>query len=75
MTLIPIKLQKLFQEIVDLATSLKNNQYDVSVSSIILRTDNSKVNAIRYEVNRILSQLCHERNMYLIDHSFKTESS
>ena len=59
------------KEIVDLATSLKNNQHDVSVSNIILRTDNSKLNAKRYEVNRILSQLCHERNIYLIDHSKK----
>ena len=33
------------KEIVDLATSLKNNQYDVSVSNIIPRTDNSKLNA------------------------------
>ena len=59
------------KEIVDLATSLKNNQHDVSVSNIILRTDNSKLNAKRCEVNRILSQLCQERNMYLIDHSKK----
>ena len=28
------------KDIVDLATSLKNNQHDVSVSNIILRTDN-----------------------------------
>ena len=59
------------KEIVDLATSLKNNQHDVSVSNIILRTDNSKLNAKRCEVNRILSQFCHERNVYLIDHSKK----
>ena len=59
------------REIVDLATSLKNNQHGVSVSNIILRTDNSKLNAKRCKVNRILSQLCHERNIYLIDHSKK----
>ena len=59
------------KEIVDLATSLKNNQHDVSVSNIILRTDNSKLNAKRCKVNRILSQFCHERNVYLIDHSKK----
>ena len=53
------------KEIVDLATSLKNNQHDVSVSNIILRNDNSKSNAKRYEVNQILSELCHERNIYL----------
>ena len=59
------------KEIVDLATSLKNNQHDVSVSNIILRTDNSKLNAKQYEVNQILSQLCRERKIYLIDHSKK----
>ena len=59
------------KEIVDLATSLKNNQHDVSVSNIILRTDNSKLNAKRYEVNQILSKLRHESNIYIIDHSKK----
>ena len=49
-----------------------SNQHDVSVSNIILRTDNnSKLNAKRCEVNQILSELCHERNIYLIDHSKK----
>ena len=56
------------KEIVDLTTSLKNNQHKVSVSNIILRTDNSKLNVKRCDVNRILSQLCHERNINLIDH-------
>ena len=37
----------------------------------ILRTDNSKLNEKQYEVNQILSELCHERNIYLIDHSKK----
>ena len=41
------------KEIVDLATSLKNNQHDVSVSNIILRTDNSKLNAKRCDVNQV----------------------
>ena len=59
------------KEIVDLATSLNNNQHDVSVSKIILRTDNSKLNVKRCEVNEILSELCRERNIYLIDHSKK----
>ena len=58
------------KEIVHLPTSLKNNQHDVSVSNI-LRTDNSKLNAEWWEVNQILPQLCHERNIYLIDHSKK----
>ena len=65
------------KEIVDLATSIKNNQHDVSVFNIILKIDNSKLKAKRCEGNQILSELCHERNIYLIDHSkkMKTESS
>ena len=59
------------KEIVDLAISLKNNQHDVSASNIILRTDNSKLNAKRCKVNQVLYELCHERNIYLIDHSKK----
>ena len=63
------------KEIIDLATSLKNNQHDVSVSKIMLRTDNSKLNAKRWEVNQILSALCHERYIYLIDHSKKIKTN
>ena len=59
------------KEIADLATSLENNQHGVSVSNIIRRTDNLKLNAKQCKVNQILSQLCHERNIYLIDHSKK----
>ena len=60
------------KEIVELAISLKNNQHGVSVSNIILRTFNF---AKRCEVNQILSQLCHKRNIYLIDHSKKIKTN
>ena len=33
------------KEIIDLATSLKNNKHDASVLNIIIRIDNSKLNA------------------------------
>ena len=59
------------KEIFDLATSLKNKQHDVSISNITLRTDNSKLNAKPCEVNQFLTELCHERIIYLIDHSKK----
>ena len=59
------------RKIVDLATSLKNNHYNVSDSNIILRIDNSKFNAKRWKVNQILSKLCNEKGIYLIDHSKK----
>ena len=39
--------------------------------NIILRTDNSKLNAKRCDINQILSELCSERNIYLIDYSKK----
>ena len=63
------------KEIADLATSLRNNQHAISVSNIILKTDNSKLNAKRCEVNQILSELCHERNIYFIDHSKKIKTN
>ena len=59
------------KEVVGLANSLKNSQHDVSVSNVILRTDKSKLNAKRCEVNQVLSELCYERNIYLIDQSKK----
>ena len=42
------------KEIVDLTTSLKNNLHGVSVSNIILRTDHSKLNVKRCEVNQFI---------------------
>ena len=58
-------------ENVDFSTSLHHNEHDVSVSNIILRTDNSKLNAKRCTIKQFLSELCHEKNIYLIDHSKK----
>ena len=51
----------------DVASSMKNEIHDVTVSNIIARDDhfNGKTN----EVNDYLSKLCTERNIYLIDHS------
>ena len=63
------------KEMADLATSLRNNQHAISVSNIILKTANSKLNAKRCEVNQILSELCHERNIYHIDHSKKIKTN
>ena len=57
--------------ITDIAQLLKNEQHDVTISNIILRTDNQKLNNKRNEVNRCLSELCKEKNVYLIDHSQK----
>ena len=67
------------KKIVDLATSLKNNQRDVSVSNIILRTYNSKLNAKRCNVNQVNQVIpIVSWKKYLSHWSFKedkTESS
>ena len=62
------------KEIVNLATSLKNDQHDVSRSNIIVRRDNSKLNGKRCEVNQILSELCHEKK-YLFHRSFNGDKT
>ena len=49
------------KEIFDLATLLKNNQHDINVSNIILRTDNLKLNAEMCKVKQILSELFHKK--------------
>ena len=49
------------KEISDLATLLKNNQHDINVSNIILRTDNLKLNAEMCKVKQILSELFHKK--------------
>ena len=56
MTLTPIKLQKVLQK--------KMLTLQLSVSNIILRTDNSKLNAKRCKVNQILSELYHGKMIY-----------
>ena len=61
------------KSIVDVASSMKNENHDVTVSNIITRANHLKQKA--NEVNDYLSKLCMERNIYLIDHSktLKTE--
>ena len=56
LTLTPIKLQKVLQK--------KMLTLQLSVSNIILRTDNSKLNAKRCKVNQILSELYHGKMIY-----------
>ena len=55
--------------IIDLAISIKNKKYDVSISNIIIRADDKKLEEKRCEVNRFLGKLCKKKNYYLIDHS------
>ena len=55
--------------IIDLATSIKNEKHDVSISNIIIRADGKKLEKKRCEVNSYLGKLCKEKKYYLIDHS------
>ena len=60
--------------IIDLATSLKHDQHDVSISKIILRTDNTNLNQKGCLVNSILAEMSKEKNIHLIDHSRNIKS-
>ena len=62
------------ESIVDLAMYLKTESNDVSVSNIILRTDNSLLNQKGCEVNSHLKDLCEEKNLYLTDNTKKFRS-
>ena len=55
------------KSIVDVVSSMKNENHDLTVSNMIARADLFKEKADK--VNDYLSKLCMERNIYLIDHS------
>ena len=55
------------KSIVDVASSIKNENHYVAVSNIITQADHLKEKA--NEVNDYLSKLCIKRSIYLIDHS------
>ena len=61
--------EEIARSITDLATSIKNEKHDVSISNIIIRADDKKLEEKRCEVNSFLGKLCKEKNFYLIDHS------
>ena len=60
-------LDLMVKSIVDVASSMKNENHDVTVSNIIAQVDHFKEKAD--EVNDYLSKLCMKRNIYLIDYS------
>ena len=55
-------LKLIAKSIVDLATTLKGSFCDVSVSNIIVRTDNSNLNEKGCEVIAHLTEMCREKN-------------
>ena len=52
------------ESIINLACRLKNEIHDVSVSTIILRTDDKKLNEKGMEVNLHLKELSKEKNIF-----------
>ena len=55
------------KSIVNVASSLKTDKHDVTISNIITRNDRFMEKA--NEVNKYLPELCFERSFLLIDHS------
>ena len=55
------------KSVADVASSMKVEKHDVTVSNIVIRANQFKEKS--KEVNDYLSKLCMGRNIYLIDHS------
>ena len=51
------------------AVSLKSEAHNVSVSNIIVRTDNQQLNLKAIDVNNHLADFCQKMNFSLTDHS------
>ena len=66
--------QDIASSIVNLACSMKGENCDVSISNIILRTDNKKFGQKGLEVNTHLKDICKEKNIYLIDDTNKIKA-
>ena len=64
MTWNPTTVKSIANGIIVLATSLKNDQHDVSISNVILRTGNTDLNEKGCLVNSILAEMCKEKNIY-----------
>ena len=60
--------------IINLACQLKHEKQDVSVSTIILRTDDKILNEKGIEVNFYLKELCKKKNIFLVDNSKKIKA-
>ena len=58
--------EEIARSIIDLATSVKNEKHDVSISNIIIRADDKKLEEKRCEVNSFLGKLCKEKTITLL---------
>ena len=61
--------------VIDLASSVKGESRDVSISSIILRTDDKQLHEKGGEVNDHLTEKCKAKNLYLIDNLNRTSTA
>ena len=61
--------EEMARSIIELATSIKIEKHDVSISNIIIQADDKKLEEKRCEVNSFLEKVCNEKNYYLIEHS------
>ena len=59
------------KSIADLATTLEGDSRDVSVSNVIVLTDNLNLNDKGCKVNAHLTDTCNEKKLNLINHSKK----
>ena len=68
-------LTEIAAKIVNLATEMKTEICDVSISGIIIRTDKPELNKKGSEVNIILKELCMEKNIFFINHCKKIKAN
>ena len=61
--------------IVNIATEMKTEKCDVSISAIIIRTDKQDLNEKGLKVNVIVKEMCMEKNIFFIDHYKKIKAS
>ena len=61
--------EEIARSIIDLLTLIKNENPNVSISNIIIRADDKKLEEKRCKVNSFLRKSCKEKNYYLIDYS------
>ena len=61
--------EEIARNIVNLTSEMKSENSDVSISTIITRTDKPELNKKGTEVNNHLKEMCKERNIFLIDNT------
>ena len=63
------------EKVTSLASEIKCNKCEVSISAIVITTDKPDLKKKGIEVNNALKNMCEEKNIFLIDHSKKLKAS